>query len=69
MPMQPSIKWLPEVISPYIKRPGCEVDQSSPSNVEVKDKWSYTSAPPLRPRLHGMDRYNFKILGENTERQ
>jgi hypothetical protein len=28
-----------------IKRPGCETDHSHPSNVEVKNAWSYTSTP------------------------
>jgi hypothetical protein len=30
---------------PGIKRPGCEVDHSPPSNAEIKNEWSYTSAP------------------------
>jgi len=32
-------------ISLGIKRPGLEADHSPPSNVEVKNVWSYTSTP------------------------
>jgi len=39
-----------------IKRPTREGDHSPPSTAEVKNEWSYTSAPPLR--LHGADRGN-----------
>jgi hypothetical protein len=35
-----------------IKRPGREADHSTPSSVEVKNAWSYTSTPPKR--LHGV---------------
>jgi hypothetical protein len=35
-----------------VKRPGREADQSPPSSAEVKNAWSYTSAPPIR--LHGV---------------
>jgi hypothetical protein len=34
------------VVSPGVKRPGREADQSSPSNAEVKNALSYTSTPP-----------------------
>jgi hypothetical protein len=40
------------VLSPGIKRPGCEADLSPPSNAEVKNVWSYASTPPIR--LHGV---------------
>jgi hypothetical protein len=36
-----------------VKRPGFEVDHSSPSSAEVKSEWSCTSAPPMH--LHGAD--------------
>ena len=32
-----------------LKRPGCEVRNSSPTTAEVKYEWSYTSGPSLRP--------------------
>jgi hypothetical protein len=32
-----------------VKLPGGEVNQSPPSNVEVKYNWSHSSAPPLSP--------------------
>ena len=35
-----------------VKRPGPEVDHSSVSRAEVKNKWSYTSAP--RTCLHSL---------------
>ena len=34
-------------------RAGIAVNHSPPSSAEVKNEWSYTSAPPVR--LHGMD--------------
>jgi hypothetical protein len=42
------------------KRPGHDVDHSSPYNVEVKNEWSCTSTPPIR--LHGVDRDSFTFL-------
>jgi len=30
-----------------VKWPGCEVDHSPPSSVEVKNEWSCTSPPPI----------------------
>jgi hypothetical protein len=46
-PIQPSIQWVPGVLSPR-----CETDHSSPSGAEAKNAWSYTSTPPIR--LHGV---------------
>jgi hypothetical protein len=37
---QPPIQWVPRV-----KRPGREVDHSSPSIAEVKNAWNYASTP------------------------
>jgi hypothetical protein len=34
-----------------VKRPEREVDHSPPSSAEVKNEWTYTSAPPI---LHGV---------------
>jgi hypothetical protein len=51
------------VLSLRIKRPGREADHSPPSCAEVKNSWSYTSAPPVR--LHGVvvkHRYNWGYL-------
>jgi hypothetical protein len=33
-------------LTPEVKRPVREADKSPPSNVEVKNEWSYTSTPP-----------------------
>jgi len=30
-----------------VKQHGCEADHSPPSNVKVKNTWSYTSTPPV----------------------
>jgi len=46
-PTQPPIQWVR-----WIKRSGPETDDSSPSNADVKNGWSYISAPSIR--LHGM---------------
>jgi hypothetical protein len=37
-----------------VQRPGHETDHSSPSSVEVRNEWSYTSTPPVC--LKGFDR-------------
>jgi hypothetical protein len=39
------IEWITVTLSPGIKRPRCEADLAPPSNVEVKNVWSYISAP------------------------
>jgi hypothetical protein len=31
--------------TPGVKRPGCEADHSTPSGVDVKNAWHYTSTP------------------------
>ena len=41
---------------PGAKRLGREVSHLPPSNVEVKNEWSYTCSPPIR--LHGVDKDN-----------
>jgi len=40
--------------------PGYEVDHSSLSNAEVKDKWYCTSTPPIC--LHTVERRNFTFI-------
>jgi hypothetical protein len=47
-PTQPPIQWVPGILSLGVKRPGREADHSPPSSAEVKNAWSYTSAPPIR---------------------
>jgi hypothetical protein len=42
-----------------VKRPGHEFDHIPPSAAEVKNEWSYTSAPPVY--LHGVDRDNLTL--------
>jgi len=34
-------------LTPGLKQTGHEADYSSPSRAEVKNVWSYTSAPPV----------------------
>jgi hypothetical protein len=36
-PTQPPVQWVPEALSPGVKRPGCEADHSPPSSAEVKN--------------------------------
>jgi hypothetical protein len=45
---EPLIQWVPGALSPKIKLLGRENDHSPPSNVEVKNVWSYTSTLPIR---------------------
>jgi len=44
-------KWALGPLTPKVKRPGCESDNSPPSSAEVK-VWSYTSTPCM-PSWHG----------------
>ena len=44
---------------PGVKRPGREAIHSPPPNAKVKNKWSYTSAPPIC--LHSMNSDNFTL--------
>jgi hypothetical protein len=46
--VQPPIQWVPGALSLGVERPGLEADHSPPTNSEVKNAWSYTSAPPVR---------------------
>jgi hypothetical protein len=43
---QPPIQWVPEALSPGVKRPGREADHSLPASAEVKKMRIYTSTPP-----------------------
>jgi hypothetical protein len=43
---QPPIQWVPGALSPGVKRPGREADQSPPASAEVKKMRIYTSTPP-----------------------
>jgi hypothetical protein len=42
---QPPIQWVPGALSPGVKRPGREADQSLKARVEVKEMWIYASSP------------------------
>jgi len=42
-PTQPPIQWVPASLSPGIKRPKREADQSPSPSAEVKNAWSCTS--------------------------
>ena len=48
-----------------VKRPGHEVDHSTPSNVDVKNEWCYTPLLPLYAFVEWTDtnvtRFNFHI--------
>jgi len=44
-PTQSPVQWLLGSHSPGVKWLGCEAQYSPPSNVEVKDEYSYTSTP------------------------
>jgi hypothetical protein len=43
---QPPIQWVPEALSPGVKRQGREADHSPLTSANVKKMWSYTSTPP-----------------------
>jgi hypothetical protein len=44
-PSQPPIQWVLRSHSLGVKRPVRKTDHSPPSSAEVKNAWSYTSAP------------------------
>jgi hypothetical protein len=45
-PTQPPIQWVPGPLSPGVKWPGREANNSAPTSAEVKKTWVYTSTPP-----------------------
>jgi hypothetical protein len=49
--IQPHVQWVPGALSPGEKRPGREVDHSSPTSADVKKMWINTSTPI---RLNGV---------------
>jgi len=55
-PRNHPIQWMLTLLSSGVKWPGCEADDSSPSGAEVKNGWTYTSAPLIC--LHSLYRYN-----------
>ena len=67
-PTQPYRLWDPSIFlyNAYrssfqgLKRPGREANHQSSSSAEVKNEWSYTSAPPLL--LNVVDRKNFTFF-------
>jgi hypothetical protein len=42
----PPIQWVPRAFFLKVKRPGSQADDSSTSNVEVKNIWSHIATPP-----------------------
>jgi len=52
-PTQPPIQRVPGALSPGVKRPGHESDQSPPFSFKVKNAWSYTSTPHTSPSWRG----------------
>jgi hypothetical protein len=60
---QPTVQRVPSSFL-WVKRPGPEVDPSSPCSAEVKNEWNYIYSSPAC--LHGVERDNciftFKIL-------
>jgi hypothetical protein len=57
-PTQPPIHWVPEALSPGVKRPGREADNSPLSSADVKNAWGYDSLPHTRvyPKVSGLSR-------------
>jgi hypothetical protein len=45
-PIQPSIQLIQESFSLEVKWPGREIDHLTPTSVQVKKTWIYTSNPP-----------------------
>jgi hypothetical protein len=45
-PTQPPIQWVPGTLSPGVKRPRREANNSPPTSNEVKKTWIYTCTSP-----------------------
>jgi hypothetical protein len=45
-PTQPPFRWVMDVLTPEVQRPGREADHSPSISAQVKNAWSYTSTPP-----------------------
>jgi hypothetical protein len=45
-PHRPLIQWVPEALSPVVKRPGPEAEHSPSTSAEVNKMCLYTSTPP-----------------------
>ena len=58
---QTSIQWIPSFF-PRVKRPGREVDHSSPTSAKVQDDWSCTCDPPLYSFLAWTRKTTFLVL-------
>jgi hypothetical protein len=43
---KPLIQWVSGALFTRVKRPGRVADRSTPTSVEIKDMWIYTSIPP-----------------------
>jgi len=50
--IQPSIQWVPWLLSPRVKQLACEADISPPSSAEVKSACMHASTLPVCP--HGV---------------
>jgi len=47
-----SLPWVPKDLTPGVKQPGSEADNSLPSSAKVRNAWSHTSTHTLH--LHGV---------------
>jgi hypothetical protein len=54
---QPSIQWVLGVLTPGVKRQGCEADSSPPSSAKVRNAWSCTSTPQYVFMAWCLDKY------------
>jgi hypothetical protein len=63
-PTQPPIQWVPEDLSPGVKGPGCEADNSPATSAEVKKMWIYTSTFPYAFNVRHRPSYAFKTTNK-----
>jgi hypothetical protein len=54
-PIQPPIQWVPEALSPGVKRPGREADHSPTSSAEVKEWLELYIHSPNTPSWRGAE--------------
>jgi hypothetical protein len=51
---------------PGIKRQWSDVHHLSPSSVESKNVWNYTSTPPIRPNGMYRNKFTFTVRDNDT---
>jgi len=63
MMFQPFFQWVSGSLSPGVKWPGHEAYHLPPSNIKVKNAWSYTSTSPYVFMVWCLVKYRMYLNG------